>query len=223
MSKQQCPECVSGDLQSTVQKIASGPYKDLCRDSIDRMLGRVCNRVTSYLELADSFPLTKADRDDALNAASREWRRRHLFQGGMAPEKALCSECIGGDLRKAVRGICIGSYQGLGYSSIDHMLDEIYRKMASYLELAEKFAFVTDAWKAQSVAVSSVLGRGWKRRQWERYVGKGRGRGAKFGWLVRAHLVIRRRSWAWAPGVTLEKVLAADAELRAFAEMRQRE
>lgn len=219
----QCPECISGALRSTVQKIASAPYKDLRYDSVDRMLSEVCNTVAGFIKLAEAYVLAaKTKQGETRGAAEgRKWRHRQMFKGGMAPRLPRCAGCIGDSLRKVVRNICSGMARDLGYFiGISKVLDEIYDRMASYLELAEKFAFITSAWSAQSVTCSSALCRGWDRRQWERYVGKGRGAG--LGWLAREGLVTKgQRGWMWAPGVTLEKVLAADTELRAFAEMRR--
>lgn len=223
MSKQQCTECIGGTLRGTVQEIITGPYKALSYDDIERTLSRVCTRVAGYLELAESYALTaKVDQDETPVAVeSRKWRRRKTFKGGMTPRQPQCAGCLGDNLRKVVWNVCSGMARDLGYFiGVGLVLDEVYARMASYLELAELHAFVLNAWQVQCVTCGSARSHGWSQRQWQKYVGKNRAKG--FGWLARAGLVVKgQKGWEWAPGVTLEGVFAADESLQAFAEMRR--
>lgn len=224
MSKQpQCPECIGGTLRSTVQKIIIGPYKGLIYDDIESVLDRVCARADGYLRLAESYALVARDDQDETPVAvkSRKWRRRKTFKGGMTLRQPQCTGCIGDNLRRVVQDVCSGKARDLGYFiTVGLALDEVYGRVAGYLELAKLHAFVIDAWQAQCVTCSSARSRGWSQGDWQKYVGKNRDKG--LGWLARAGLVVKgQKGWEWTPGVTLKDVFAADPKLRAFAEMRR--
>lgn len=93
-------------------------------------------------------------------------------------------------------------------------------------EIRRLYDFVVDAWRTQDVTQAGVLGRGWRRKDWDLYVGGSRSRKAigtesGKGLLARANVVAKYgHKWMWVDGVTLEDALSINGELRAFADAR---
>jgi hypothetical protein len=93
-------------------------------------------------------------------------------------------------------------------------------------EIRRLYDFVVDAWRTQDVSQGGVLGRGWRRKDWDFYIGGSRskrkiGTESGKGLLARANVVAKYRGkWMWMDGIMLEDALSINGELRGYADAR---
>lgn len=91
-------------------------------------------------------------------------------------------------------------------------------------EIEHLYRFIADCWRADDVTQNGCMSRGWRRSDWDRYIGGSRrrsdaGKESARGLLNRAG-IIRKDGNSWRICSTLEQALHINDDLQAYANAR---
>ena len=107
-------------------------------------------------------------------------------------------------------------------ATLDHEIETVIPQTDPATE--QLYRFIVDAWRADDVTQSGCMGRGWRRRDWDRMVGGSRrradlGNESGRGLLDRAGLV-RKDGGKWEIVASLDQALTITDDLASYAEAR---
>jgi len=107
-------------------------------------------------------------------------------------------------------------------ASMDHTIESL--APAADPEIDHLYRFVLDAWQHGDVTQAGVMSRGWRRKDWDKFVGGSRrrsdmGKESARGLLDRAG-IIRKDGGGWVICATLEQALSINDDLNGYANAR---
>jgi hypothetical protein len=103
--------------------------------------------------------------------------------------------------------------------SFDHTIETITPAVDP--EIDHLYRFVIDAWQHNDVTQSGCMARGWRRKDWDKFIGGSRrradlGKESRRGLLDRAGIVVKDGN-KWTTCATLEQALSINDELHRYA------
>ena len=107
-------------------------------------------------------------------------------------------------------------------ATVDHTIESL--APAADPEIDHLYRFVLDAWQHDDVTQAGCMSRGWRRKDWDKFVGGSRrrsdvGKESARGLLDRAG-IIRKDGSGWTICATLEQALSINDDLNRYANAR---
>lgn len=154
--------------------------------------------------------------------AAKEWagpRRQERIERTRQDVIEVLPEEIEPPPPMIVRGF---SPRALLPATVDHTIESLAPAVDP--EIDHLYRFILDAWQYGDVTQAGCMGRGWRRKDWDKFIGGSRrradaGKESARGLLDRAG-IIRKDGNSWVTCATLEQALSINDDLRAYANAR---